>query len=216
MDYAEGKPIDKDLDTIKFSAQRAADVIADLLALTRRGQYKMVLMDMNALLNDYFSSAEYDAAKRIHPEVTTDIQLSDDRLLFKGSKAHLPKIIMNLVNNAFESMSEGGVLSISTTIIDVEDDGVLNDQLIPRGRYNLLTIEDQGEGIPEENISKIFDPFFSTKGPGRGLGLTTALGIIRGHHGTLRVDCTSGIGTSIRILLPSISAAHPPNFRGKP
>ena len=150
MDIAEGKPIEEDLDTIKYSAQRAADVMADLLALTRRGNYKMVTLDLNDLVTNYLTSAECNATKRLQPEVTIDIQLSDDRLLFKGSNAHLPKVIMNLINNAFESMPEGGVLSLTTSSFN-EESAELSEKNIPKGRYNLLTIEDQGEGIPEDD-----------------------------------------------------------------
>ena len=205
MDSAEGKPIDKDLDTIKFSAQRAADVIADLLALTRRGNYKMVTLDLNELVNNYLTSAECDATKRLQPEVTIDIQLSDDRLLFKGSNAHLPKVIMNLINNAFESMPEGGVLRLTTSSIEVED-GELNDNNIFKGKYNLLTIEDQGEGISEDDITKIFDPFFTTKmksgKSGTGLGLSVVYNVLSDHGAYIDVESTLGIGTKFSIYFP--------------
>lgn len=205
MNIAEGKSVDKDLDTIKFSAQRAADVIADLLALTRRGQYKMEPIDLNDLVNNYLSSAEYDATKRLHSQVATDIQISNDALFFKGSRAHLPKIVMNLVINAFESMSEGGVLAITTSSTNVKGED-LSDKQIPEGRYVLLTIEDQGEGISEKNISQIYDPFFTTKmksgKSGTGLGLSVVYNVLEDHGAHIEVVSNLGIGTKFCIYFP--------------
>jgi len=205
MDLAEGKSIDQDLDSITASAQRAADVITDLLALTRRGKYEMEPIDLNDLINDYLSSAECKSAKILYPEVKPDINLSKEQLLFKGSNAHLPKVIMNLINNAFESMQDGGVLSVSSSSIDIED-GELSEKNIPIGRYNLLTIEDQGEGISEENISRIFDPFFTTKKKsgksGTGLGLSVVYNVIKDHGAYIDVESKLGRGTKFSIYFP--------------
>jgi len=202
MDLAEGKSIDQDLDSITASAQRAADVITDLLALTRRGKYEMEPIDLNDLVNDYLSSAECKSAKILYPEVKPDINLSKEQLLFNGSNAHLPKVIMNLINNAFESMQDGGVLSISSSSIDIGD-GELSEKKIPKGRYNLLTIEDQGEGISEENISRIFDPFFTTKKKsgksGTGLGLSVVYNVIKDHGAYIDVESKLGRGTKFSI-----------------
>ncbi|MCH7887371.1 MAG: PAS domain S-box protein [Candidatus Marinimicrobia bacterium] len=205
MNLSEGKPVEEDLDAIRESAQRAADVISDLLALTRRGSHKMEPIDLNDLVKDYLSSAECKVTKSLYPEVASDIQLSESTLLFKGSKAHLPKVIMNLINNAYESMSEGGVLSVTTSSISVED-GEVSDKHIRKGRYNLLTIEDQGEGIPEENISKIFDPFFTTKiktgKSGTGLGLSVVYNVLKDHGAHIDVESNLGIGTKFSIYFP--------------
>ena len=205
MDYAEGKPIDKDLDTIIHSAQRAADVIADLLALTRRGKYNMDSLNLNDLVNEYLSSAEYDATKRFHPEVSQLTHLSKNELLFSGSITHLYKVIMNLINNGCESMADGGVLSISTSHVSVTD-GELSDKHIPAGSYQLLTIEDQGEGISEQNLSKIFDPFFTTKlktgKSGTGLGLSVVYNVIKDHGAHIDVESSLGIGTKFSIYFP--------------
>ena len=205
MDYAEGKPIDKDLDTIIHSAQRAADVIADLLALTRRGKYNMDSLNLNDLVNEYLSSAEYDATKRFHPEVSQLTHLSKNELLFSGSITHLYKVIMNLINNDCESMADGGVLSISTSHVSVTD-GELSDKHIPAGSYQLLTIEDQGEGISEQNLSKIFDPFFTTKfktgKSGTGLGLSVVYNVIKDHGAHIDVESSLGIGTKFSIYFP--------------
>jgi len=205
MSLSEGLPVDEDLDAISSSARRAADVISDLLALTRRGNYKMKPIDLNDLVNDYLNSADYKSIIKSYPEVIPDIQLSEDSLLFKGSQAHLPKVISNLINNGFESMPEGGMLSIRSSSINVEN-GDLSIRNIPPGRYNLLTIEDQGEGIDEKNISKIFDPFFSTKiktgKSGTGLGLSVVYNVLKDHGAHIDVKSNLGKGTKFSIYFP--------------
>ena len=207
MNLSDGKPVGKELDTIASSAQRAAHVISDLLALTRRGKYKMEPIDLNDLITEYQVSAEYSSTGTLYAKVKPNFQLSEDRLLFKGSEAHIPKVIMNLVNNAFESMPEGGVLSVKTYPIIVED-GELSDKNIPQGRYNLLTIEDQGEGIAKQNLSKIFDPFFTTKmksgNNGTGLGLSVVYNVLKDHGALIDVESEVGIGTKFSIYFPRI------------
>ena len=205
IDLSEGKPVDEDLDAISSSAQRAADVISDLLALTRRGKYKMESISLNELVEDFLNSAECNSTRKLHPDVELDNQLSENKLLIKGSKAHLPKVIMNLIINGCESMPEGGVLSVTSSSINVEG-GELSDKNIPQGRYILLTIEDQGEGIADQDISKIFDPFFSTKmktgKSGTGLGLSVVYNVLKDHGAYIDVESKLGIGTKFSIYFP--------------
>ena len=121
MNLAEGIPVDEDLEAISASAQRASDVISDLLALTRRSLYKMESLDLNGIINDFLNSAEFKSIRKLYPEVKPILKLSDDRLLFKGSESHLPKVITNLINNAFESMLEGGELRVCSSSIIIKD-----------------------------------------------------------------------------------------------
>ena len=208
MNLSEGKPVDEDLDAISSSAHRAADVVSDLLALTRRGKYKMESIVLNDFINDYLNSAESKTAEKLFPQVKLNIQLSKDRLLIKASKAHIPKVIMNLVNNAYESMPLGGVLSITSSSVDIKSEK-LSDKSIAPGMYNLLTIEDQGEGIEEENVSKIFDPFFTTKmrseKSGTGLGLSVVYNVLKDHGAHIHVESKLGFGTKFSIYFPATS-----------
>ncbi|MCH7820137.1 MAG: PAS domain S-box protein [Candidatus Marinimicrobia bacterium] len=205
MSLIDGESVEDDLDAISSSAQRAADVIADLLALTRRGRYKMESLDLNELIKDFLSSAECKSIIKLNPDADPDIQLSENKLLIKGSKSHMPKVIMNLINNACESMPEGGVLTVTTCSINVEGGELINKN-IPQGRYILLTIEDQGEGISKEHISKIFDPFFTTKmksgKSGTGLGLSVVYNVLKDHDAFIDVESKLGVGTKFSIYFP--------------
>ena len=207
MSLLEGKTVEEDLDAISSSAQRAADVISDLLALTRRGNIMMAPTDLNDLIKRELNSAttkEYISGYR---NIKLKVNLAKDLSLIAASHGHLPKVIMNLVNNAFESMPKGGILSIKTSSINLLDEN-LSDKNIPQGRYNLLTIEDQGEGIPEENISKIFDPFFTTKmksgKSGTGLGLSVVYNVLKDHGAHVKVESKLGIGTKFSIYFPAM------------
>lgn len=205
INLAEGRSVDKKLDAISASSRRAADVISDLLALTRRGKYKMDTIDLNDFITEYIESPEGIAIFKMNPKITAEIHLSEDKLLITGSKAHIPKIIMNLVNNACESMPEGGTLTLSSSSIKVINEE-LSDKNIPQGKYNVLTIEDQGEGIPSENIVKIFDPFFTTKmksgKSGTGLGLSVVYNVLKDHDAHIDVESKTGVGTKFSIYFP--------------
>ena len=111
------------------------------------------------------------------------------------------QVINNLILNAMQSMPNGGVISVAVKNIRIKK----NEQspLTP-GDYVNITIKDRGVGIPEENIDKVFDPYFTTKTGGSGLGLTTTYAIIKKHGGSIHVESVEGIGTEIHIYLPAI------------
>ena len=106
---------------------------------------------------------------------------------------------MNLVINAAEAIGDrSGAVTITTACRQVED-----DQQIAPGKYLLLQVQDNGDGMDEATIKKIFDPFFTTKFTGRGLGLSATQGIVRGHKGLIRVDSRPGEGSTFSVLLPA-------------
>jgi signal transduction histidine kinase len=132
--------------------------------------------------------------------------------------AQMQQIVMNLVINAAEAIGDGpGVVAITTCVQDV--DGEFN-QIAP-GKYISLEVQDTGEGMDEATMGKIFDPFFSTKFTGRGLGLSATQGIVRGHKGLIRVESRQGAGSTFQVLLPAaveqtVEAREgaPDDFRG--
>jgi len=110
------------------------------------------------------------------------------------------QVINNLVINADQAMKEGGVLYISAKNVFVNEDSFFPLQ---KGEYVIISFMDQGEGIPEQNISKIFDPYFTTKENGNGLGLATSYSIIKKHGGIIFVESTQGVGTTFFVYLPA-------------
>lgn len=117
------------------------------------------------------------------------------------------QVIMNLIINASEAMNQDtGAISIATGTVECKRarlSKTLLGERLPNGLYVYLEVVDSGSGMDEETLGKIFDPFFTTKFAGRGLGLATVLGILRGHKGTIEVDSRLGEGTTVRVLFPA-------------
>lgn len=128
------------------------------------------------------------------------------------------QVVMNLITNAAEAIGDTeGMVTLATGVMDCDGDdlkGMVGDtQSQAAGRYVFLEVSDTGCGMDKSTLAKIFDPFFTTKFTGRGLGLAAVLGIVRGHHGAVRVDSQEGKGTTFKILLPAhdqVAMAQPP------
>jgi CheY-like chemotaxis protein len=126
--------------------------------------------------------------------------------LVEGDKAQIRQVIMNLITNASDALKGySGTVRVATREIEISRDVLGSYQLgdtIEPGRYVCLEVTDSGAGMDEDVAARIFDPFFTTKFTGRGLGLSAVLGIVRAHHGAIRVESKPGLGTTIRLLLP--------------
>jgi CheY-like chemotaxis protein len=139
-----------------------------------------------------------------------------------GDAGQLQQVIMNMIINATEAIGDKpGEVMVRTRMYRLTDEQAvawqIGDEALAPADYVLLTIEDNGQGMDGETLSRIFDPFFSTKFTGRGLGLAAVLGIVRGHGGGLKVTSAPQVGTTFEIILPG-SAAEPvePVFREAP
>ncbi|RMH01072.1 MAG: response regulator, partial [Chloroflexi bacterium] len=147
----------------------------------------------------------------IPKHIRLSVSLTLESLVIRADKTQLQQILMNLVLNAAEAMvdSSTGMITIRTSAVSLTAESVTdwqqltNEPLMP-GPYAQLTIADTGPGISPEQITRIFDPFFTTKMTGRGLGLATVLGIVRGHKGGLRVQSTLGRGTVFELVFPVV------------
>jgi len=117
----------------------------------------------------------------------------------------LRRVVMNLVRNAAEALDkEGGAITVATALEHIDDKTALGDGLpVPDGDYVRLTVSDTGRGMSEEAMARVFDPFYTTKFLGRGLGLSVVQGIVRSHGGFVRLSSNPGIGTTFEVLLPA-------------
>ena len=122
-------------------------------------------------------------------------------------KARSSQVIHNIVLNAGDAMPEGGTIKIKAVNLSIDKKSVLP---LKKGKYVLISIEDSGIGIPENYITKIFDPYFTTKQKGSGLGLATTFSIIKKHDGLLDVESRPGKGSTFFIYLPAIETKQPP------
>ena len=171
----------------------------------------MKYLNINRVIEEYFHSSTFEINKARYPDVSFKLELDENVKTIKGSKAHLSKTIMNLVINAFESMTHGGNLTLRTFSASVESQTTLFGEL-PKGNYTIINVQDTGYGIAEEDLTHIFEPFYTRKEMGRsgsGLGLSVVFGVIQDHNGYLNVSTEMGVGSTFSFYIPSIDSAEP-------
>ncbi|MGC9324625.1 MAG: hybrid sensor histidine kinase/response regulator [Desulfomonilia bacterium] len=204
MEIPETSPMRKAIITIKKSGEKAAAIVQDLLTLARRGVSISNVVDINTIVSDYFESPEFQRLVEYHPHIEFSKNLNGDSGHILGSEVHLGKTVMNLVSNAAEAMPKGGSVTVSTSRRCVENPIKGFDTVEP-GEYVVLSVEDTGIGISEEDLKRIFEPFFTKKVMGRsgtGLGMTVVWSTVKDHHGYIDVKSTEGKGTSFSLYFP--------------
>ena len=132
--------------------------------------------------------------------VRCELDIPNDLWPVEADKGQLNQVFSNLIINAYQAMPEGGIVKVKSENINVDKNDLLS---LKEGKYIRITIEDQGAGISHENLQKIFDPYFTTKEVGNGLGLATCYSIIKKHDGYIDVESEVGIGTVFHIYLPA-------------
>jgi len=196
-------PAKDKLVKIESSAQRAADLCQQMLAYSGKGRFVVQAIDLSKLVNEMVHLIDVSIEKN----VVIKYHLAENLPLVEVDIAQLQQIVLNLITNANEAIeNRSGVISFSTGIMHA-DEAYLHDSFcddgLAEGRFVYIEVSDTGCGMSEQTIKKIFDPFFTTKFTGRGLGMSAVLGIVRGHHGALRVYSEVGKGTTFKILLPA-------------
>ncbi|MBN2122959.1 MAG: PAS domain S-box protein [Deltaproteobacteria bacterium] len=203
-DLPEGSSLRRPILTIQKSGEKAAAIVQDLLTLARRGVSVMEVVNLNDLVSEYMRSPEYERMRSFNPQVQVEADLEADLLNIAGSPVHLSKTIMNLVSNAAEAMPRGGRISLSTENRYVDRPVKGYDQ-VKEGDYVVLTVRDNGVGIPEKDLERIFEPFYTKKVMGRsgtGLGLAVVWGTVKDHRGYIDVRSTQGRETIFRLYFP--------------
>jgi PAS domain S-box-containing protein len=196
------------IDAVENAARTASGLTRQLLAYAGKGKYVVSNISLNRVVEEMTSLLAVSVKKNI----VLRKDLCDVSPMILGDEAQLQQVIMNLVTNASESIGDGsGYISISTGVLDCDsayfDSGFEGQAFSPvagleEGLYATLEVADTGCGMTEKTRASLFDPFFSTKFKGRGLGLASVLGIIRGHHGAIRVYSEIGKGSVFKVLLP--------------
>ncbi len=186
---------------IMDAGQRAAAIVDDLLTLARRGVSGRNVLNLNKLIGDFKESPDWEKLHAYHPHVQISTELEPDLLNISGSSIHLAKTLYNLVSNACEAMTKGGTLTIKTTN-QYLDKPIHGYDKIQEGDYVILSVSDEGEGISESNLKRIFEPFYTKKIMGRsgtGLGLSVVWGTVKDHQGYIDVQSEEGKGTTFTL-----------------
>ena len=204
LELPENSPLRQSLLTIQKSGEKATAAVQDLLTLARRGVTVTEVVNLNLIISEYMKSPEYEKLISFHPNVQTRTNLEADLLNILGSPAHLSQTVMNLVSNAAEAMSEGGLISISTQNRYI-DKPIGGYDHVEEGDYVMLTVSDAGVGISPTDMERIFEPFYSKKVMGRsgtGLGMAVVWGTVKDHKGYIDVQSTEGKGTTFCLYFP--------------
>ncbi len=189
-----------DVMSIKQNANRAANLVRQLLAFSRR----QTLQPKVHALTEAMSELGNLLGRVLGEKVTLKISHGRDLGLVLVDIHQFEQVIINLAVNARDAMPGGGTLSVRTHNVSVEESRSVAPDLMPPGEYVACEVEDTGSGIPPGIVDKIWEPFFSTKevGKGTGLGLSTVYGIVKQTGGFIFCDSTIGRGTTFRIYLP--------------
>jgi two-component system cell cycle sensor histidine kinase/response regulator CckA len=200
---ANHRPTDpsfQDIMQIKQNANRAAGLVRQLLAFSRRQTLRPQVLQ----LGDVLSDLQMLLLRLVGEKVTLDLRYGRDLWLVKADLNQFEQVIVNLIVNARDAMPNGGRIILRTRNVAPEDCAAFNETALQPADYVCVEVEDNGQGIPDEVKDKIFEPFFTTKevGKGTGLGLAMVYGIVKQTGGYVFCDSTVGKGTTFHILLP--------------
>ena len=190
-----------DLIQIHQNVNRAASLVGQLLAFSRKQSMMPETIDLRLALSDLTHLLNRLVGERVRLALHHD----PTALHIRADKRQLEQVIMNLVVNARDAMPEGGEIRIETSGRRLDKPLVHDRATIPPGRYVIVTVKDQGTGIPPERLPKIFEPFYTTKKPGEGtgLGLSTAYGIVKQTGGFIFAESEVGRGTTFTLWFPA-------------
>ncbi|MDA8123809.1 MAG: PAS domain S-box protein [Deltaproteobacteria bacterium] len=201
----ENRRLGKYADGILKSSQKAAAIINDLLTLSRRGVAVSETVNLNQAIRDYLATPHFEKLQAFHPSIVFTTELQEDLPNIKGSPLHLEKTVMNLLANAAEAgMPEGGEVVIRTECRYL-DTPVRGYDEIRAMDYVALTVADKGQGMSPEDLTRIFEPFYTRKVMGRsgtGLGLTVVWGTVKDHNGYIDVVSEAGKGSTFTLFFP--------------
>jgi len=196
-------PVMENLRRIEQAAIRAADLARQMLAYSGKGRFVIEPIDLNHLVQEMGHMLDVSISKK----VLLNYHLAPDLATVEGDATQIRQIVMNLVLNASEAIGdESGMVTIATGLREC-DEGFLRNAWIGHwiepGCYLFIEVSDTGCGMDQETQERMYDPFFTTKFAGRGLGMAAVLGIVRGHKGTITVASQPGSGTTFTVLLPA-------------
>jgi two-component system cell cycle sensor histidine kinase/response regulator CckA len=201
----QSDPYYKQINKIKAAGKRAADVVSDLVSLTRGRVQQKDVANINDLISSYLGSLEHTERLSAYPGITLESDLQKDLFNSCCSPTHIHKLLLNLTGNALEAIAQDGKVRISTENCRFSHPLHPNGNALNGSKYIKLVVEDNGPGIPDEDTEKIFDPFYTRKKVGQsgtGLGLSVVWNIVQDHDGWIEVK-DNGPGARFEVYLPA-------------
>jgi PAS domain S-box-containing protein len=202
-----GSPASGTVEQIEIAALRAAELTNQMLAYAGKGRFVIEPLDLSQLVEEM----AHLLSAAISKKAVLRYDLMAGLPAVEGDATQLRQVVMNLIINASEALGdESGVITVRTGAMEADRAylaATWAGESVEPGRFVYLEVADTGCGMDEAARSRIFDPFFTTKFTGRGLGLAGVLGIVRSHHGAIRVDSKPHEGTRMQVLLPTVVRA---------
>ena len=202
-----GAKLEERLEEIERAGREAAELTGQMLAYSGRGSFSVQRLDLSSLVQDLMPWI----SAHVSPDARIALDLAEELPQVEGDEDQLRQLIQNLVTNASEALEDDdGLIRLATSSRNCDAEQLAETYLHPRlpaGPYVVLHVSDSGQGMEPDVLERVFDPFFSTKFTGRGLGLAATLGIVRGHRGAIQIHSTPGEGTRVRVFLPTAADA---------
>jgi PAS domain S-box-containing protein len=192
------------VDLAQKAAWRAKDLTMQLLTFSQGGSPVKKTASILELIRE--SAAFALSGSR----AVVEFSLADDLRPVEMDQGQMSQVINNLIINADQAMPNGGTIRLVAKPYTVTADSTIP---LPEGNYVKVSVEDEGTGIPPENLARIFDPYFTTKAKGTGLGLATTYSIVKNHGGMIAAESSAGVGTAFHIYLPASSERVPAGMR---
>lgn len=205
MDLPLMSPARDSLLEIENAARRAADLSRQMLAYSGRGKFVIEAIKLGELVSEMVHLLKASISKK----ALLNLNLEKEIPAIEGDATQIRQILMNLITNASDAIGDNsGVISVSTGVIECHRDYLSNtflDDKLAEGLYVYLEVSDTGCGMDKATIDRIFEPFYTTKFTGRGLGMAAVLGIVRGHKGAINIYSEVNIGSTFKLLFPAVN-----------
>lgn len=184
------------------AGKRGADLVKQILAFSRQTKQRMMPIRPQQILNEVLNLVR----STIPSNVTISHRIQNDCGMIHADPTQIHQVMMNLITNAYHAIEENNgevIVTLKEEAVDHIDETGLP---LPKGKYAVVRVADNGSGIDPKILDKIFDPYFTTKAPGRGtgLGLAVAYGIVKEHGGEIKVESRVGHGTTFSVFIPLV------------
>ncbi len=188
------------VDAIETLLGRASDTVKQIMTFTRHRVYEPSRLSLNEVVRELSMMVDRTFEKTI----TMDLVLPDEEVIIVGDQSLIDNALLNLCINARDAMGRAGDLTISLTVVKVEDTFQVFTGTLYSGDYACVSVMDQGVGIDEKDFERIFEPFYTTKEHGGGMGLAMVVSVIKEHNGDLNIESSKGIGTTVSLYFPLV------------